>query len=248
MILPLLSLLITIIGFIDLIFVTSILYLLSFLPHSLLGHWYHTCFQYWCRVFIRALRIKLYVYQHYRHTLPKRYIVISNHPSAFEDIGMSSLFDAKFLAKKEVKDWWIVGRISAAAGTLFFDRESKAGREEAIQKLTETIESGSNVGLYPEGGCKGRRIYMPFQNGAFEVSMKTATPIIPVFLHYEAQEDFEWDHQHLVYKIWMILCAQNPRANYHIYDPIDPKDFPTKDALYKYVQSLYVEWEKRWLD
>lgn len=243
----LLSFLRTLLGWIDLALMTLVLYGLSFLPNAWLTPWYRKLFRYWCRVFIRALRVELYVHQHYRGTLPSQSIVISNHPSAFEDIGMSMLFDARFLAKKEVKSWWIVGRISAAAGTLYFDRESKTSREEAIQQLTQAIARGMSVGLYPEGGCKGRRVYVPFQYGAFEVAMQTSVPIIPIFLHYEAQEDFEWANQHLVHKIIQIFCATNSRANYHIYEPIDPTQFATKEMLHQHVQSLYIEWEKRWL-
>jgi lyso-ornithine lipid O-acyltransferase len=248
MILPLLSLLRTLIGIIDLILVTAILYLLSFLPKPILKNWYPALFRYWCKVFIRALRVELYVHQHYQGTLPKQYILIGNHPSAFEDIGMPALFDAKFLAKHEVKDWFIVGRIGYAAGTLYVDRESKPSRKEAFETLKDAIKKGDSVALYPEGGCKGRRLVIPFQFGAFDLAIQTATPIIPVFLQYEAQEDFEWDNEHLVYKIWQILCARNSRANYHIYDPIDPQNFTSKEALCEHVQALYLDWQKKWLD
>lgn len=248
MILSLLSLLRTFIGIIDLILVTGILYLFSFLPKPYLKNWYPVFFRYWCSVFIRALRVNLYVHQHYQGSLPKHYILIGNHPSAFEDLGMPSIFDAKFLAKHEVKDWWIVGRIGKAVGTLYVDRDSKSSREDAFEALKQALEKGDSVALYPEGGCKGRRIFTPFRYGIFDLALETAIPIIPVFLHYEAQEDFEWQNQHLVYKLWMILCARNHRANYHIYDPIDPKGFPSKEALCEHVQALYLEWQKKYLD
>ena len=214
----------------------------------MLSAWYRLSFRYWCRVFIRALGIELYIYQHYRGYLPKQFIVISNHPSAFEDLGMSSLFNARFLAKKEVKSWWIVGRISAAAGTLYVDRNSKTSREDAHKTIMNTLEKGMSVGIYPEGGCKGRRIFTPFQYGIFDIAIKTKMPIVPVFLEYEAQEDFEWSNQHLVYKIWMLFRSINPRANYHICDPIDPTQFTSKEALCDYVQQRYLQYEKKWLD
>lgn len=248
MILSLFSFLRTLIGIFDLLIVTTLLYLLSFLPKRILNPWYPGFFRYWCKVFIRALRVELYVHQHYLGHLPKQYILIGNHPSVFEDLGMPSLFDAKFLAKIEVKDWWIVGRIGMAAGTLYVNRESELSREEASKELEQALQQGFSVALYPEGGCKGRRVFLPFRYGAFELALKTATPLLPVFLHYEAQDDFEWQNQHLLRKLWMILCAKNHRANYHILEPIDPKGFPSKEALCDYVQTLYLSWQKRILE
>lgn len=248
MILSLLSFLRTLIGLLDLIVLTFILYILSFLPNTFLLHWYRPLFRYWCWVFIKALRVSLYLHQKNHHPLPKHYILMSNHPSVFEDLGMSALFDAYYLAKIELKDWWILGRISKAAGTLYVKRECKNSRQDAMQALMTTLGKGKNVGIYPEGGCKGRRIFTPFRFGAFDLSLQLNVPIIPVFLHYESQEAFEWHNQHLLYKLWMIFRAQNRRANYYVYDAIDPQHFQSKEALCNHLQILYKEWEKRYLD
>ncbi len=248
MLLSILALLRFIIGLVDLIFMTALLYGLSFLPKKYIGKWYRRLFRYWCWVFIRALQVELYCHQKNHAALPEHYILIGNHPSAFEDIGMSALFDVHYLAKIEVKDWWIVGRISVAAGTFYVERDSKDSRNEASNALKDALSKGVNVGLYPEGGCKGRRIFIPFRYGGFELALQTNTPIVPVFLHYEAQENFEWQNQHLLHKLWMILTSQNKRANYYVYDAINPADFASKEALTEHVQHLYLEWQKRYLD
>lgn len=248
MILSLFQIIRLIIGIIDLVLVTVVVYTLTFLPEKYRKNWYRHLFRYWCWVFIRALRVNLYLHQKNQKELPKQYILIGNHPSAFEDIGMSALFNVYFLAKIEVKDWWIVGRISQAAGTYYVHRESKESRQEATDTLKEALSKGLNVGLYPEGGCKGRRIFTPFRFGVFELSLQTGVPIVPVFLHYESQQEFEWQSQHLLYKLWMIMRAQNRRVNYYIYDAISPVQFSSKEEYCEYVQNLYVEWQKRYLD
>ncbi len=248
MILSLLSFIRLIIGLVDLILITAVAYTLSFLPKQYRQHWYRPLFRFWCWVFIRALRVDLFLHQKNQRDLPKQYILISNHPSAFEDLGMSALFNTYYLAKMEMKDWWILGRISQAAGTIYVQRESKESRQIASETLQQALTDGLNVGIYPEGGCKGRRIFLPFRYGAFDLSMQTGVPIIPVFLHYEAQQEFEWQFQHLLYKLWMILRSQNRRANYYVYDALDPKQFASKEEYCEYVQNLYLEWQKRYLD
>jgi len=233
----------------DFLCLTAMLYLLSFLPKNLTLAWYPHCFRLWCKLFVRALGVELKLHQKNAHPLPKQYIIIGNHPSAFEDTGMPALFEARFLAKIEVKDWFIFGRISYHAGTLYVKRESKESRKEANQTLQDVLSSGQNIALYPEGGCKGRRIYLPFQYGCFDIAIKTKIPIVPVFLHYEAQESFEWtNHENLVQKIISIIRAPNRTANYYVFDALDPTQFESKENFCQHVEQLYLQWQAKYLE
>ena len=234
------------IGCIDFAIFTVIMYILSFLPTRCLGKWYHRFFRYWCWIFVRALRVDLALHQKNQFPLPKQFILIGNHPSVMEDIGVPALMDVTFLAKKEVKDWWIVGRIGKAAGTFYVDRNCKDSRKEAVGILEKALKQGVNIGLYPEGGCKGRRIFTPFRYGAFDLSLTTNVPIVPLLLHYQSQEDFEWHHQHLLVKLWQIMTAQNRRADYYVFDAIDPSQFDSKEAYCEYVQKLYLTWQQQY--
>ncbi|VAW60509.1 1-acyl-sn-glycerol-3-phosphate acyltransferase [hydrothermal vent metagenome] len=234
---------------VDLILLSVLLYLLSLLPSSAHGHWYFRLFRVWCRSFVRALDVKLKLHQKNLHAIPQRYILIANHPSAFEDIGIPALFEVRSLAKIEVKDWWIVGKISSAAGNLYVKRESRESRNQASEALVEAIENGTNVALYPEGGCKGKRIFESFRYGAFDVSIKTGVPILPVFLHYESQDDFEWRDPHtLLDKMYHFLNTENSTANYYVFDAIDPACFAGKEEFTEYTWQLYKSWQEKYLE
>lgn len=236
-------------GLLDLAAITLLMYPLSFVPRRGAVHPVERLFHAWCRAFVRALDVELRLHQRNRRPLPERYILIANHPSAFEDVGIPALFNVVSLAKWQVQDWYIVGRIAKAAGTLFVDRDDPDSRQRAVEDMVRAVQSGRNLALYPEGGCKGRRLYKEFKSGAFEVSMRTGVPILPVFLEYEAQDDFEWrDPQTLPQKLWHILSTVNNRANYHVFDPVDPKDFADKYAMKAAVYARYVEWNARFLD
>lgn len=249
MLYSLLSLLIAIITGFDFLIVTLLVYLITFLPQSFTKNWYYPLFRFWCKTFIRALGVTLKYHQKNRFSLPKHYILIGNHPSAFEDIGMPFLFNARFLAKEEMKDWWIFGRISRFARTLYVKRHCRDSRKQALETLINALQRGENVGLYPEAGCKGRRIFLPFRYGAFEAALKTNTPLLPVFLHYESQEDFEWAHaESLVQKLWRIYRSHNKTVNYYVFDAIKPEEFSTKEALCEHVQKLYLDWQSTYLE
>ncbi len=245
----LLTCIIHIIRWLDLALASLLLYLLSFTPPGFSLSWYSPLFRAWCWIFIRALGVNLKVHQHYTKTLPDHFIVIANHPSAFEDLGMPALFKARFLAKEELQSWWILGRVSLFARTLYVQREDRASRKEAAKTINTLLLEGENIGLYPEGGCKGRRIFLPFQYGIFEASLKTGVPIIPVFIHYEAQADFEWSKgESLIKTLQKIYRSKNKTVNYYIFDPIDPKDFKSKESLCEYVQTLYLQWQTKYLE
>lgn len=233
----------------DFIWLTVLMWLLAFLPKAINRYYYFSLFRIWSRFFVRALGVELRLHQKNAHSLPDNYILIANHPSAFEDIGIPALFPVHSLAKIEVASWWVVGRISKAAGTLYVHRESKESRKAALQAMVDEVRKGRSIALYPEGGCTGRRIYERFLNGAFEVSMQTGVPIVPVFLQYEAQQDFEWQSPYtLLDKIWHMKTTQNPRANYYVFDAIKPTEFADTESYKQFVYEKYKEWETKYLE
>ena len=238
-----------VICWIELTVFTLLMYLLSWLPRALLKSFYFPLFRYWTRSFVRALGVDLRVHQKNIRPLPGQYILIANHPSAFEDIGIPAVFPVHSLAKIEVKDWWLVGRISTASGSLYVERESKESRNAVAEQINHELSEGKNIALYPEGGCKGRRIFESFRYGAFDISLRSGVPILPVFLHYESQDDFEWRApQTLLHKIWHMSVTRNNRVNYYIYDAFDPAQFTDKAAYADFVQGKYLEWQARYLD
>jgi len=233
----------------ELALATSLLYVLSYLPRPLRRPWYFPAFRFWCRLFTKALGVDLRLHQKNTRALPDQYILIANHPSAFEDVGIPALFPVYSLAKAELRDWWWVGRINVAAGTLFVQREDPVSRHQAATQLEAELRHGHNVALYPEGGCKGRRLYTSFRHGAFDISLRTGIPILPVFLHYESQDDFEWrSPQTLLDKFWHFMTTQNNRANYYVYDAIDPARFADKESYNDYVYCLYLRWQAKYLE
>ena len=111
------------------------------------------------------------------------------------------------------------------------------------------MQQGKNIALYPEGGCKDKRIYERFRYGAFAISLQTGVPILPLFLHYEAQDDFHWpDGVSLPRKLWDFMKTQNNRAHYYLHEPFDPKAFAGKEAYTAHAYQCYLTWQARYLE
>lgn len=231
----------------DFLVMTVIAWLLTFLPKKCIAGWYGVVFRSWCRSFCQALGASMHVHQHYAGRLPTHYILIANHPSAFEDIGIPALFPVTSLAKIEVRDWFVFGRISAAAGTLYVRREERESRQAALAAMIEWVRSGRNLAIYPEGGCHGRRLFARFQRGAFAASIASGVPIVPVFIEYEAQESFEWQGQTLVQVILQMARAPNRRVNLHVFDPLQPASYVDEIGMREATYALYKNWDQRFL-
>ena len=231
-----------------LIALSLVLYLLSHLPRVFSGRYYHFLSRFWCKIFVRALDVDLKLVHKNRHPLPEQYILIANHPSALEDFAIPALFDVYPLAKAGVRDWVLLGRISDYAGTVYVHRENASSRHAALQSLLDAVKAGKNIVIFPEGGCKGSRIYEKFHSGAFDISLQTGIPLLPVFLHYIDQKAFEWQGQSLVLKLWQIFKSSNNRVNYYLHDAILPEAFTDKESFAKQLHSKYLEWQKEYLD
>lgn len=238
-----------ILSWLELIIFTLILYVLAWVPRQLTKIFYHKLFRIWCKFFIRALGVNLHIHQKNIQPLPKQFILIANHPSALEDVGIPANFDIYPLAKKGVMEWFLVGRINVAAGTVFVKRDDSDSRRAASDKLKSILENKKSIALFPEGGCFGRRITKSFRYGAFDLSMQTGVPILPVFLHYESQDDFEWKvNETVIQKMWHFMSSSNNRANYYIYDAIDPKKFTDKKEYSEHVRNLFLGWQTKYLE
>jgi 1-acyl-sn-glycerol-3-phosphate acyltransferase len=236
-------------SWVELTIFTLILYILSWLPKPITKPYYHYLFRIWCDFFVRALGVRMRLHEKNVKPLPKQFILIANHPSALEDVGIPSLFNVYPLAKQGVRNWFLVGRINEWAGTMFVKRDDPDSRHAAIDKLIEKLQQGHSVALFPEGGCKGRRIYERFQTGAFAVSIQTGIPIVPVFIHYEAQETFEWQEPYtIIDKMWHFMTSQNDQANFYVYDAIYPAEFADKHIFAEYMHDHYLNWQAQYLE
>ena len=245
----LVRLIILLVNIIEFTLFTLFMYLLSFVPGMQGSQFYFSLFRAWCKSFTRALGIRFYIHQKNLRPLPSHYILIANHPSAFEDIGIPALYPVHSLAKIQVKDWFIVGRINRIAGTLYVDRDDPESRRATVENMQQATSKGLNIALYPEGGCTGRRITQEFKRGAFELSIKTGIPIVPVLIYYPAQQDFEWQPPYnLVDKIIHFLTASNKTVEIYQFDAVKPDEFKDKYEFASTLQQFYLDKQTKYLE
>lgn len=78
-------------------------------------------------------------------------IVVSNHISWVDIFSLDAAVSSRFVAKAEIANWPIFGKIAQAIGTLFINRSSKKAILQINTDIKAALERNEVVALFAEG-------------------------------------------------------------------------------------------------
>ncbi len=116
------------------------------------------------------------------------YLVMSNHqshydvPVLFHVLGPEVLRgkSLRMIAKVELFDVPVFGRAMREAGFIAIDRGSRKSAVTSLKQAKETMHSGVNVWIAPEGTRSPEGDLLPFKKGGFHLAIDVGEPILPV--------------------------------------------------------------------
>ncbi len=114
--------------------------------------------------------------------LSKPYIYIFNHRSFLDApiIPLSIPQEVRAIGKKELSKIPIFGAVVGKLA-IWVDRSNPESRRESLEKLMKILNSGISVVVAPEGTRNDTgETLLPFQKGAFRLSIETRIPILPM--------------------------------------------------------------------
>jgi 1-acyl-sn-glycerol-3-phosphate acyltransferase len=137
------------------------------------------------RLVSRSLLCALGVRHQVHGQLPRRAaLVVANHVSWLDILVLRAHLPVRLVAKREVRDWPVVGLLAAAAGTLFIDRSRPRVLPETVKRVEAALRNGSVVALFPEGttwcGNEGGR----FRPAIFQAAINAGATVAPVTLRF----------------------------------------------------------------
>lgn len=111
-------------------------------------------------------------------------IFVSNHASYMDALIMQSLLptNTRFVAKKELFDVPILGKMMRKLGHIRIDRIDSPRSLEDTKAIAEALKEGHSVLMFPEGTFGYSPGLRPFRLGAFKMAVDTQTPICPLAL------------------------------------------------------------------
>lgn len=136
----------------------------------------------WAKVWAFLSGIRFEVHGKDLIDIKKPYIFIFNHRSFIDApiIPIAIPQAVRALGKKELSKipifGWIVGRLA-----VWVDRTSPESRRTSLEKLIGIVQKGISVVVAPEGTRNDTsETLLPFQKGAFRLSIDTRIPIMPM--------------------------------------------------------------------
>jgi len=124
---------------------------------------YETMVPMFHRVNCRILGLKVEISGEMSEQTPT--LFVSNHIS-YIDIFALGFMPAFFIAKSEVANWPVFGKLSTLQNTIFIERNPKKAREQ-IGILRDHLQKGNNLILFPEGTSTNGVHVEPFKPTLF---------------------------------------------------------------------------------
>jgi 1-acyl-sn-glycerol-3-phosphate acyltransferase len=98
---------------------------------------------------------------------------------------LASLYPSLFLAKREIASWPLFGWIARGAGTLFVDRDQARDLVRAGREISDRLELGLPVTIFPEGRASRGVEILPFQPSLLEPAARAGIPCWAASISYE---------------------------------------------------------------
>src|SRR5262249_16238391 len=116
--------------------------------------------------------------------LPDRCMLVLNHISWLDIFVIDATYPATFIAKSEIREWPVVGRLCTLLGPLYLERGKPSAARRARTAIATELERGVLVGVFPEGTTTFGRSLEPFHAALFQPALDAAATLQPIALRY----------------------------------------------------------------
>ena len=138
-------------------------------------------FRRWARVVCRLLGVRLEVLG----AVPAApFYLVSNHLSYLDIVVFAAIMPARFVAKREVRGWPVVGLLARAMATIFVDRTAHRDALRVQEDLAQAVRDGDGVIVFAEATSTPGREVLPFRPALLEWAARTVHPVHYASLAY----------------------------------------------------------------
>ncbi len=118
---------------------------------------------------------------------PRGALILANHQSYLDIVGLGALTRSFFMAKAEIESWPLLGlgtRLAAIPSVL---RDNPVSGALAILETERRLGQGFRMVVFPEGTTSANREPLPFKTGLFERFAGRPNLIVPARLRYDGE-------------------------------------------------------------
>jgi 1-acyl-sn-glycerol-3-phosphate acyltransferase len=111
-------------------------------------------------------------------------LLVANHVSWLDVLVILAHTPARMLAKREVRDWPLIGRLGATLGTVFVDRTKPKTLPATVAEVAGNLAAGGVVAVFPEGTTWCGRTGGRFRPAMFQAAIDAGVRVVPVRLTF----------------------------------------------------------------
>ncbi len=160
------------------------------------------------------------------------YVMVANHLSLLDILVLFRLFrHFKWVSKVENFRVPFIGWNMTLNRYVRLKRGDKASVVQMMKDCEETLTSGSSIMMFPEGTRSPSGRMRSFKPGAFELAIRTSSPVLPIVLRGTADA---------LPKRGFVLQGKHP-ISIHVLDEIPPASFEglTPEQLTARVREIF---------
>lgn len=159
-------------------------------------------------------------------TPPERGLIVSNHLTYLDILCYSAAVPCVFVSKAEVEQWPIFGAYARWSGSVFVRRHDRGDTARANASVSETIQNGVPVVLFPEGTTSDGHRVLRFHSTMLQPAIDVGAPITPCAIRYEldegnpASEVSWWGEMTLLPHVWNLFGKKSVRVKIVFGEPV----------------------------
>ena len=112
------------------------------------------------------------------------YLIVSNHLSYLDILIISSYLPTCFVTSHEMKETPFLGHLCLLGGCLFVERRSRAGITGEVKELSNALDDGLNVVIFPEATSTNGESVIRFRRPLFQAAINAHAKVLPLCLNY----------------------------------------------------------------
>lgn len=114
----------------------------------------------------------------------KNYLFVSNHMSYLDVLIFSSKVPSVFVTSEDMGEVFFLGTLAEMGGSIFVERRHRQRVDRDLTVMTETLQKGFNIVIYPEGTSTDGQKLLPFKKSLLMSAVDAGREIVPVALKY----------------------------------------------------------------
>ncbi len=157
-------------------------------------------------------------------------LLVCNHISWLDILAIHAACHVRFVSRAQVRHWPFLGTLATGAGTLYIERERRRDALRVVHLMTEALQAGDKVAVFPEGTTSDGQGMLPFHANLLQPAISAGAPVLPAALRFIDAATGQTciaaryvGDESLLHSFWRTLCAAPFIANVRFGEPELPE-------------------------